>query len=69
MKAKLVCDALTMDVWQRQPKAGLIVHSDQGVQYASHQYGRLLKINGFVGSMSKKVVAGIMPLQKASSVV
>jgi putative transposase len=28
MKAQLVCDALTMAIWQRQPKAGLIVHSD-----------------------------------------
>ena len=43
-----------MAMWQRQPKAGLIVHSDQGVQYASHQYRRLLKLNGFIGSMSKK---------------
>ena len=54
MKAQLVCDALTMAVWQRHPKAGLIVHSDQGVQYASHQYRQLLKSHGFVGSMSKK---------------
>ena len=34
MKAQLVCDAVTMAMWQRKPKAGLIVHSDQGVQYA-----------------------------------
>ncbi|MBB6545200.1 transposase InsO family protein [Thalassotalea piscium] len=54
MKAQLVCDALTMAIWQRQPKAGLIVHSDQGVQYASHQYRRLLKDHSFIGSMSKK---------------
>jgi putative transposase len=54
MKAQLVCDALTMAIWQRQPKAGLIVHSAQGVQYASHQYRRLLKSNEFIGSMSKK---------------
>ena len=54
MKAQLVCDALTMAIWQRQPKAGLIVHSDQGVQYASNQYRRLLKSQGFIGSMSKK---------------
>jgi putative transposase len=54
MKAQLVCDALTMVIWQRQPKAGLIVHLDQDVQYASHQYRRLLKSNRFVGSMSKK---------------
>ena len=31
MKAQLVCDSLTMAMWQRQPKAGLIIHSDQGV--------------------------------------
>ena len=54
MKAQLVCDALTMAIWQRQPSEGLIVHSDQGVQYASHQYRQLLKNNGFIGSMSKK---------------
>jgi len=54
MKASLVCDALTMAIWQRQSEKGLIVHSDQGVQYASHQYRRLLKNNGFIGSMSKK---------------
>ncbi len=54
MKAQLVCDALTMAIWQRQPKAGLIVHSDQGVQYASHQYRKLLSSHGFTGSMSKK---------------
>jgi putative transposase len=54
MKAQLVCDALTMAIWQRKPKAGLIIHSDQGVQYASHQYRRILRTHGFVGSMSKK---------------
>ena len=54
MKAQLVCDALTMAIWQRQPDAGLIVHSDQGVQYASNMYKNLFKNNGFIGSMSKK---------------
>ena len=32
MKAQLVCDALTMAIWQRQPKEGLIHHSDRGSQ-------------------------------------
>jgi putative transposase len=54
MKASLVCDALTMAIWQRQPTAGLILHSDQGVQYASKAYRRLIKTHGFEGSMSKK---------------
>ena len=54
MKAQLVCDALQMAIWQRRPKAGLIVHSDRGSQYASKVYRRLLKANNFVGSMSRK---------------
>ncbi len=54
MKAQLACDALTMAIWQRRPKPGLIVHSDRGSQYASHQYRRLLKAHDFVGSMSRK---------------
>jgi transposase InsO family protein len=54
MNAKLVTDALNMALWQRQPKVGLIVHSDRGSQYASNAYRRLLYANGFVGSMSCK---------------
>ncbi len=37
MKARLVCDALQMAVWQHQPQEGLIVHSDRGSQYASRE--------------------------------
>ena len=44
MKAKLVCDALTMAIWQRRPKPGLIVHSDRGSQYASDQYHAVLSL-------------------------
>ena len=54
MKAALVCDALHMAIWQRRPKAGLIVHSDRGSQYASNAYRRLLRAHQFVGSMSRK---------------
>ena len=43
MSAQLVCDALTMALWQRKPKAGLIHHSDRGSQYASRQFRQLLK--------------------------
>lgn len=52
MKARLVCDALRIAIWQLQPQAELIVHSDRGSQYASRQYRRLLKIHGFIGSMN-----------------
>jgi putative transposase len=54
MKASLVCDALTMAIWQRHPQARLIVDSDQGVQYASKTYRRLIKTHGFIGSMGKR---------------
>lgn len=53
MKAELVCDALTMAIWQRRPKAGLIYHSDRGSQYASKAFRRLLKAHGFQGSMRR----------------
>jgi len=54
MKAQLVCDALTMAVWNRRPKAGLIHHSDRGSQYASHAFKKLLTKHGVEGSMSRK---------------
>lgn len=54
MKAQLVCDALTMAIWQRRPSAGLIVHTDRGSQYASKVYRKLLFANGIKGSMSRK---------------
>lgn len=54
MKASLVCDALTMALWQRKPKPGLIVHSDRGSQYVSHEYRKLLNDWRCVGSMSRK---------------
>ena len=32
----------------------MIAHSDRGSQYASKEYRRLLKDNGFIGSMSRQ---------------
>ena len=54
MTAQLVCDALTMALWQRKPKAGLLHHSDRGLQYASRQFRQLLKTHRVTGSMSRK---------------
>ena len=54
MNSGPVCDALTMAIWNRQPKEGLICHSDRGSQYASTKYRKLLKSNGFIGSMNRK---------------
>ena len=41
-------------LWRRSPPAGLLVHSDRGVQYASADFRNLLKKNQFVQSMSRK---------------
>ena len=54
MPATLVCAALQMALAQRNPCAGLIVHSDRGTQYASHAHQALLKNHGLVSSMSRK---------------
>lgn len=54
MPAALVCTALQMAIAQRNPAAGLVVHSDRGIQYASAQHQALLQKHGLVGSMSRK---------------
>jgi transposase InsO family protein len=46
--------ALSMALTHRQPPAGLIFHSDRGVQYASDDYRRALRAAGLVASMSRK---------------
>jgi putative transposase len=54
MKTELVSTALKQAIGRTGAKAGMIVHSDRGVQYASEEYQNLLKKNGFVCSMSRK---------------
>ena len=54
MHTDLVSRALLMAIGQRQPAAGLILHSDRGSQYASHEYQGLLKQHGIICSMSRK---------------
>ncbi len=54
METDLVADALKMALVQRSPDAGLLHHSDRGVQYASDAYQQLLSKNGIGVSMSGK---------------
>ena len=54
MPAALVCAALHMAIVQRNPAAGLVVHSDRGTQYASAEHQALLTKYGLIGSMSRK---------------
>ena len=50
----LALDALDMALRARRPEAGLLHHSDRGVQYAGADYQKLLRDNGIDCSMSRK---------------
>lgn len=54
MTRHLPLQALRMAIQRRQPRQGLIHHSDQGSQYASGDYRAALKAEGMVCSMSAK---------------
>jgi putative transposase len=51
---ELVLDALLMAVWRRKPEGNVVVHSDQGSQYTSHDWSSFLKAHGLEGSMSRR---------------
>jgi putative transposase len=53
LTARLPLLALERAITARQPSAGLVHHSDRGVQYASEQYTRLLRSQGVLPSMSR----------------
>ena len=38
------------------------MHTDQSSQYASHSHVKIIQQYGIIQSMSRKVIAGIMPL-------
>lgn len=54
MKTDLVEDAFLQAVFRDKPAPGLIVHSDRGCQYASHQFRTLLDQHKAISSMSGK---------------
>jgi transposase InsO family protein len=51
---QLALDALAMALRHRQPRPGLVHHSDRGSQYASEDYQAVLAANGIVCSMSRR---------------
>jgi len=53
MTAQLVTDALVMAIWRRGKPDALLHHSDQGSQYTSEQFQRLMAENGVICSMSR----------------
>jgi putative transposase len=53
MTTQLVTDALTMALWRRGATEALLHHSDQGSQYTSEAFQRLLHDLGVTCSMSR----------------
>ena len=51
---QLATDALVMAIERRQPRPGLVHHTDQGILYASAAYREILKAHHLVPSMSRK---------------
>lgn len=54
MTKNLVMQALFRAKATQRPAKGLILHSDRGSQYCSHDYQKLTKQFGMVPSMSRK---------------
>src|SRR6202043_1672188 len=53
-RAELPLTALRMAISVQRPGAGLIHHSDRGVQYASAEYRQVMQSAGLRASMSRK---------------
>src|SRR5574338_1225589 len=52
--AALTAEALTLALGLRRPQAGLLHHSDRGVQYCAHAYREALAQHGITVSMSRR---------------
>lgn len=52
--AELTKSALNMALLRVTPKLGCIFHSDQGIEYAAHEYRELVESAGMKRSMSRK---------------
>jgi len=53
LAAQLTVSALEQAIAQRQPRQGLVHHSDRGSQYACREYVNLLESHGILPSMSR----------------
>ena len=52
MEKELVIQAVLMALWQKKQHGDVILHSDRGSQYTSHDYQHFLKTHHIVSSMS-----------------
>ena len=54
MSADLAKEALFMACQRRNPRKGVIFHTDRGSQYARHTFQQAISKRGFIPSMSRK---------------
>lgn len=54
LHTEIALEALTMAIKRQQPAAGLIHHSDRGIQYAAEAYRSMLAQSGMTPSMSRR---------------
>jgi transposase InsO family protein len=54
LTVELAEQALTMELVNRNPLAGLLHHSDRGSQYAATSYQQVLATHGMILSISRK---------------
>ncbi|UTL05104.1 DDE-type integrase/transposase/recombinase (plasmid) [Salmonella enterica subsp. enterica serovar Montevideo] len=53
MTTDIVLNSLLMAVWRCNPQKQVLIHSDQGSHYISHEWQLFLKSQGLEGSMSR----------------
>lgn len=53
LTARLSVSALLQAIERRQPRPGLVHHSDRGIQYAAQPYTDILEQHGIIASMSR----------------
>ena len=54
MQTSLALNALLMAVWRRKPTETVVVHSDQGSQFTSHEWREFLTDHNLEASMSRR---------------
>jgi putative transposase len=54
LRTDLVERAIKKTLLERKVKTGTIFHSDQGIQYTSNSFRELLRVKGFIQSMSRR---------------
>src|SRR5437016_2935729 len=56
LAARIAVAALKQAIAQRQPPSGVVIHSDQGIQFASAEFNEVTQTHRMIPSMSRPPV-------------